>query len=393
MSGWPLVALGDVMVKGAGSVDPAKFPDESFDLYSIPAFDRGEPEVVQGSEIGSTKQIVNPGDVLLSRIVPHIRRAWVVGKQTGRRIIASGEWMVFRSAAVDPAWLRHVLVGDKFHAQLMQTVAGVGGSLMRARPAHVSTITVPLPPIEEQRRIAAILDHADALRAKRREALARLDELTQSIFIDMFARAEHSWPMATVADVAAAERGAIRTGPFGSQLLHEEFTDSGIAVLGIDNAVSNRFAWGERRYISEQKYEQLRRYTVKAGDVLITIMGTCGRCAVVPEDIPVAINTKHLCCITLDKTKVLPEFLHSYFLLHPSATRYLTQTAKGAIMSGLNMGIIKDLPIPLVPVEVQNSYVERTAQIDKLRREHSTSLGELDALFASLQSRAFRGEL
>ncbi|EQD36840.1 type I restriction/modification system specificity determinant hsdS, partial [mine drainage metagenome] len=91
------IELGEVMASKSGSVDPAKFLDEIFDLYSIPAFDRGEPEVVAGREIGSAKQIVGPEDVLLSKIVPHIRRAWVVGANRGRRIIASGEWIVFRS--------------------------------------------------------------------------------------------------------------------------------------------------------------------------------------------------------------------------------------------------------------------------------------------------------
>jgi type I restriction enzyme, S subunit len=64
------------MATKAGSVDPSKHPHELFDLYSIPAFDGRQPEVVTGNAIGSTKQIVRPGDVLLSKIVPHIRRSW-----------------------------------------------------------------------------------------------------------------------------------------------------------------------------------------------------------------------------------------------------------------------------------------------------------------------------
>ena len=186
MSRAPSIGLGDIMATKSGSVDPSKFTEEVFDLYSIPAFDRGEPEVVAGSEIGSAKQVVEPGDVLLSKIVPHIRRSWIVGKARGRRIIASGEWIVFRSERANPDYLRQVLVGDPFHTQFMNTVAGVGGSLLRARPAHVAKIAIPLPPLAEQRRIAEVLDRAEALRDKRRAALAQLDSLTQSLVLDVF---------------------------------------------------------------------------------------------------------------------------------------------------------------------------------------------------------------
>lgn len=388
------VALGDIMASKDGSVDPARCPDEVFDLYSIPAFDSGQPEIVAGRSIGSIKQLVRSGDVLLSRIVPHIRRSWVVGELRGRRTIGSGEWIVFRSDRIHPAYLRHVLVGDPFHAQFMRTVAGVGGSLLRARPAHVANIEIPLPPLSEQRRIANVLDRAEALRAKRRAALAELDTLTQAIFLDVFGNPEsHGWPLTTISEMALPTDGAIRTGPFGSQLLHSEFVDDGVAVLGIDNAVANEFRWGDRRFITEAKYSELKRYTVKPGDVLITIMGTCGRCAIVPDDIPVAINTKHLCCITLDPKKCVPSFLHAYFLLHPLARRYLDQTAKGAIMSGLNMGIIKLMPIPVAPIDLQHEYSRRVAAVEKVRSSSRSSLTALDALFASLQYRAFRGEL
>ena len=253
---------------------------------------------------------------------------------------------------------------------------------------------VPLPSLPEQRRIAEILEKADALRAKRRAVLAQHDALTQSIFLDMFGDpAVNGWCMTTIDGVAAETDRAIRTGPFGSQLLHREFTEEGIAVLGIDNAVENEFRWGRRRFISEGKYRQLSRYTVHAGDVLITIMGTCGRCAVVPDDIPRAVNTKHLCCITLDRTKCLPVFLHAYFLQHPIARRYLARMAKGAIMAGLNMGIIRDMPIPRVPIDLQEEFAEIVNVVGSVKQVQRQAGTEVEALLASLQHRAFRGEL
>ena len=115
-----------------------------------------------------------------------------------------------------------------------------GSTRAKLTKAGASKIQIPLPPLAEQKRIAGILDAADALRAKRREALAQLDTLLQATFLDMFGDpARSGWTMVTVEAVASSQSGAIRTGPFGSQLLHSEFVDEGIRVLGIDNAVAN----------------------------------------------------------------------------------------------------------------------------------------------------------
>lgn len=253
---------------------------------------------------------------------------------------------------------------------------------------------VLVPPIEEQRRIAQILDCADALRAKRRESIEQICSLTQSIFLEMFGDPSvFGWEMRTIADVVHPEKGSIRTGPFGSQLLHSEFVESGVAVLGIDNAVANEFRWGERRFITETKYQALKRYTVKPGDVLITIMGTCGRVAIVPADIPVAINTKHLCAITLDQSKCLPSFLHSYFLMHPQARFYLGKKAKGAIMDGLNMGIIKEMPIPMAPLDLQKKYEAKLSKLSVIKGKQNRAHVLADELFGAIQQKAFSGEI
>jgi type I restriction enzyme S subunit len=269
------------------------------------------------------------------------------------------------------------------------------GSVPRRRRSSVHDfLNLPIPdqpPLDEQRRIAAILDQADALRAKRRQVIARLGDLAQSIFLDMFGT--FAGPFATVEDVAAGGRGSIRTGPFGSQLLHSEFVDEGIAVLGLDNVVGNTFSWSERRYITPKKYDVLRRYTVHPGDVLVSIMGTCGRCVVVPADVGTAINTKHICAVTVDQTRVLPEFVRAAFLWHPRSRQYLKQRTKGSIMDGLNMGIIKEMPVPVPGIEVQCEFIDRLAGVNVLSGSCVQSADQADSLFTSLQSRAFLGEL
>src|SRR5260370_16343326 len=157
------IPLDELMATRLGTVDPCRFDDEVFDLYSVPAFDSRQPEILSGREIGSSKQIVQPGDVLLCRIVPHIRRAWVVGLNRGRRQIASGEWIVFRSERSVPEYLEYQFVEDHFHARFMQTVSGVGGSLLRARPSLVADLEVELSSRSEQEIVAPQLQTSDLL--------------------------------------------------------------------------------------------------------------------------------------------------------------------------------------------------------------------------------------
>ena len=286
--------------------------------------------------------------------------------------------------------------------QLKNSGEGCGGQTELARSHVAEKFMVRFPSsIKEQERIVTILDEAfeglAAAAANYGRTLQYIRQLSESSFEGLAPRTEQStWLQTTVKQIAAPRKGAIRTGPFGSQLLHSEFVDEGIAVLGIDNVVANEFRLGKSRFITLGKYHALERYRVYPGDVLISIMGTCGRCAVVPDDIPVAINTKHLCCITLDRSKCLPGYLHAYFLHHPVAQKFLAERAKGSIMAGLNMGIIQELPVLLPPLKRQAEFLSslNLLKVDILRLEYAfrAKLNALGALRGSLLNQAFSGE-
>lgn len=254
-------------------------------------------------------------------------------------------------------------------------------------------MSCPFPSIEEQRRIAAILDQADAMRTRRRESIAMVESLTESIFHDTFRRSSGGSARVPVASLAASTPHSIRTGPFGSQLLRSEFVDEGIAVLGIDNAVNDRFEWGRPRFITPGKFEQLRKYEVRPGDVLVTIMATCGRVAIVPDDIPTAINTKHLCCISLDQELCCSTYLWACFRFDQELRRQLGTTARGAVMPGLNMGLIKGALVEVPPLEQQREFDRLVEVAQTLQNATESAGGELDKLFASMQHRAFSGQL
>lgn len=378
------IPLGEVIARRTGAVDPSKFPDEVFELLSIPAFDAGRPEVVQGGAIGSSKQMVQPGDVLLSKIVPHIRRAWVVDRTTSHRLIASSEWIVFRDERFLPGYLKHLLTSDGFHRKFMQTVSGVGGSLLRARPAEVAKIHVSVPNKVEQQRIASILDKADSLRRKRQEAIRLADEFLRVAYLDL---AQRNPARVSVESLLADVPSSARTGPFGSQLLVSEFTESGIPVLGIDNVVSNAFTWAAPRFISPEKYAELERYTVRPGDVMVTIMGTTGRVAIAPEDLPTCISTKHLCTLTLDRKKMLPTYLWACLRWDPEVRAQTRREAKGAIMEGWNMSIVKGLLVNAPPMEVQLQFEKIANRIKRMSSAQALAAKGADDLMATLSAK------
>ena len=128
-------------------------PEQIFDLYSVPIFSTLKPENIQGGEIGSAKQVINKGDVLLCKINPHLNRVWEIIEDSDNVQIASSEWIVVRSKLHHPTFLKWYFNSPKFRTLLSSQVSGVGGSLTRAQPAIVKSYPVPIPPIEEQKRI------------------------------------------------------------------------------------------------------------------------------------------------------------------------------------------------------------------------------------------------
>lgn len=280
--------------------------------------------------------------------------------------------------------------------QLNDEAQARGATIPHVDKSKLESIELPRIGRSEQRRIASILARADGIRRKRERLIDEAQHFVRSAYLHTVGHLNPShgdWEPFMIDALAEDRKGAIRSGPFGSALRHGEFVDEGIAVLGIDNAVQNKFAWAERRFITPSKYEELRRYKVFPGDVIITIMGTTGRSAVVPDDIPEAITTKHLATITCNKELIHPEVLSFAIHSDPLIIRQIKSFNKGAIMDGLNLGIIRKLEINLPPMEEQLRFVRMLRKAQAIEARSQTPDGSGEDLFRSLSQRAFCGEL
>ncbi len=379
------VPLGELMAERNASVDPAKHPAETFELWSIPAYDLGKPDILSGSEIGSSKKHIQPGDVLLSRIVPHIRRAWVVTpNEKGIRQIGSSEWIVFRSKSVFPHYLKEFLISDLFHAQFMQTVAGVGGSLLRARPDGVKEIRIPLPPLDEQKRIAAILDQADALRRLRQRAIDRLNELGQAIFYEMFGdplEKSRGFNELRLADVGTLERGVSKHRPRNDPaLLGGPYP----LVQTGDVASATNYLRTHTATYSDIGLKQSRMWP--KGTLCITIAANIGKTAIL--DFPACFPDSVVGFTP--NTNVTLEFALYWF---KGIQRNLEAYAPQSAQKNINLEILRDLPIAVPPRDQQEAFSSAIQQIDAESCRLSSGIHSLDRLFSSLQHRAFTGQL
>jgi type I restriction enzyme, S subunit len=260
--------------------------------------------------------------------------------------------------------------------------------------AGASKIEIPLPPLPEQKRIADILDHADALRAKRHAALAELDTLSQSLFLDMFgdpASNTSGWDRISLIH-ACDSKDDIKCGPFGTQLGRHEFRNDGVPLWGIKH-VNRFFKLPTHEFLDQATADRLSQYSIENGDIVMTRKGTVGNCAVYPETLPKGIMHSDLLRIRVDQDRCDPVFLSHQLHHSRDVETQLALISGGAIMAGVNVTKLKELEVLLPPVPLQREFAQRITAAEELKTAHRNSLAELDSLFASLQHRVFLGEL
>ena len=315
----------------------------------------------------------------------------VVGKAAPLRCAFEGSFGAFCKVVrpnerVFPSYLANFFKTPTYRRIISSLAAGA--NINNLRSEHIDNLQIPLPPFEEQRRIAEVLDKAESLRAKRRAALAQLDSLTQSLFLDLFGD--------PVANPKGFEIGRIRdlldSASYGTSEKsgpHGEY-----AVLRMNNITRS----GEMNF-TDLKFMDLNeslheRYLVRTGDVLFNRTNSAelvGKTGIIRVSKPMAY-AGYLIRLRVSADND-PEFLWG-FLNSEYSKRMLRGMCKSIIgMANINATEIQSMKIPLPPLDLQREFARRITAVEKLKTSQRAALAELDALFASLQHRAFRGEL
>ena len=397
---WAVSAFGVLNEFTSETINPANRPNDGFELYSVPSFFSGLPDYTVGGAVGSTKQIVTPGDVLVCKINPRINRVWTVRSKGDYEQIASSEWIGFRSPAVVPSFANYYFRSANFRELLCSEVAGVGGSLTRAQPKKVATYPIPIAPINEQIRIASQLDilltrvqacndrinRIPALLKRFRQAV--LDAATSGALTKdcQFATPAH-WRSVQLVDVASdfSYGSAAKSAKVGT-----------VPVLRMGNIQNGRLDWSNLVYTSDPS--EIEKYKLTKGDVLFNRTNSpelVGKTAVYKGERD-AIYAGYLIRVRCLPT-LLPEYLN--YCLGSKAGRAYCWSVKsdGVSQSNINAKKLAAFRFSLPSIEEQTKIVRRVETLfelaNSLEARYVAAHAFAQRLEPLLLAKAFRGQL
>lgn len=386
------------------SINPAESPKSTFELYSVPSSANDYPEIVTGAEIGSTKQSVKKGDVLLCKINPRINRVWWVSRYTENELLASSEWIVVRNEQLDSRYLMYCFETQFFREYMLSNVSGVGGSLMRAQPKFVKKYPIPLAPLPEQQRIVARIESLfaklDEAKEKIQAALDSFEPRKAAVLHQAFSgeltegwRKEQgigleSWEKMSVSELCHSLKygTAKKSQPQGE-----------VAVIRMGNLQHGEIDWGDLVYSSDK--EDIEKYLLSSGDVLFNRTNSpalVGKTSIYRGGIP-AIYAGYLIKLDYDHSRITGNYLN-YALNTLDAREYcnLVKT-DGVNQSNINAKKIGEycFNVPLLNeqneiVRILDAFFEQETQA---KAQAEAALETIDTMKKSILAKAFRGEL
>lgn len=383
------VALGNVCNVTTGQSAPQEA--DAFGSFGTPFVRAGSLERLCNGENENTLELVAPEKAAKYRLKVFPKDTIVFAKsgmsaKVGRvhRLrrdchIVSHLAAVIPSAKVDSGYL-HRWFEYSPPSRLIENDA-----YPSIKTSTLEKIEIPLPSLPEQRRIAAILDKADALRAKRREAIAKLDQLLQSMFLDTFGNPTtnpHGFKLMGLGEVASQ----VTDGAHHTPVRDEQ----GIPLLSARNVLMGSIDFSNTDFVGQDEYERLRkRCEPTRGDVLISCSGSIGRVARVLTDRPFVL-VRSAALVKLKAEDVTPAFVE-YQLRTPFLQAQMQRSAKSSSQANLFQKPIRELQIMVAPLPLQRKFESLVSEVQMRRNVLVESERRHSDLFASLQNAAFQG--
>ena len=382
------IPLESICAKKVPTLSP-KY-DGLIDYVDISSVDNTEKRIVSIQCISAkeapsrAKQLLEAGDILVSTVRPNLNAVAMVEQPTNNLLVGSTGYCILRcNDSVDKRYVFHFCQSPYFVEDM--TSQATGASYPAVSAGIVKSSTIPDHPIEKQKEIADRLDRISELIALRKEQLAKLDQLVKSRFIELFGDPETNpkgWEQLTVGDVCAS----IVRGPFGSALKKEFFvspSDNTYKVYEQKHAIQKSATIGSY-YVTAEKYNELRRFECRSGDILMSCSGTMGELYQLPAGCERGIINQALCKFTLNE-RILP----IVFLVYMRETIGNLETKGSGIQNIAAVSYVKAMPINLPPMDVQEQFAAFVEQTDKSKLAIQQSLDKLETLKKSLMQEYF----
>ena len=364
---------------------------ETFTYIDIASVDRETKNIEVTNDIftdeapSRARQLIQSDDVLVSTVRPNLNAVAQVRRDFDGATASTG-FTVLRAKQnkLDSRYLYYWVRTPYFVEDMIRQ--STGASYPAVSDSIIKKHFIPLPPINEQRRIAAILDKADAVRRKRKDAIALTEDLLRSAFLEMFGESD-KWPQLLVGDICKVKGG--KRLPAGQQLAKE---NTGYPYIRAGNLKQGTVT-GEILYLNKSIREKIKRYTISSKDVYITIVGAyIGDVGIVPNHLDGANLTENAAKLVIETDKITRHFL-AYFLRSELGQRQIQTKIKATGQPKFALFRIEELKVPIPPVDLQERF-RRILEVNQRNKSTSKDLAKKsNDLFNSLLQRAFRGDL
>ena len=376
-----MVRLGDVCEISSSK---ANLTDDKIWLLNLDMVEQQTGKIisyyyVNKNELNGSITQFDTENILYSKLRPNLNKV-VVPDRNG---FSTSELLPLKpnSKILCREYLALYLRSDSFVSWAISKTAGA--KMPRLGTKALLDKEIPLPPLDEQRRIAATLDKVTDLISKRRQQLDKLDELVKARFVEMFGDPvsnPHKWQKVALSNLAD-----IRIGPFGSLLHKDDYITGGHPLVNPSHIFDGKIRVDEKLTISDEKYTEMEPYHLKVGDVVMGRRGEMGRCAVV-QCPGLLCGTGSL--IIRTKGNVRPDYIQK-IVSFPTFKKTIEDMAVGQTMPNLNVSIVADFQIIKPPMDVQNRYYNFVEQTEKVKTSIKCSLEKLETLKKALMQKYF----
>ncbi len=264
----------------------------------------------------------------------------------------------------------------------------IGGVIKYIKLPMLTGIAHRVPPLGVQKRIVSELELLHKAIEVTNEQLSSLDKQVKSLFNEMFRTV--SYPSKTLGEMVNEKMAAIKAGPFGSSLKKEFYVTSGYKIYGQEQVISGDENYGDY-YIDEERFQKLKSCKVETGDILISLVGTTGKTLVISPDHKPGIINPRLLKISFNSEVINPVYFQHFFS-DPILQQRLSELASHTTMNVLNIGILKQVSIPIPPISAQKAFIERVIQIDRLRFNYQRQIEVLQELMDKRMEEYFGGD-